>query len=55
MTQKNITTITTYETDELANLVTLASDSELKALQLDIKTNGQKEPIILWNNKIVDG
>lgn len=55
MTQKNITTITTYETDELANLVPLASDSELKALQIDIKTNGQKEPIILWNNKIVDG
>lgn len=55
MTQNNITAITTYEIDELANLVPLASDVELKALQLDINKNGQTEPIILWNNKIVDG
>jgi len=47
--------ITRYEIDDLANLVPMASASELKALQLDIQTNGQKEPILLWKNKIVDG
>lgn len=43
--------ITTYQIHELANLVPLASQTELKALELDIKTNGQKEPIILWKNQ----
>ena len=47
--------ITTYQIHELANLVPLASQTELKALELDIKTNGQKESIILWKNQIVDG
>lgn len=47
--------IKTYEIHELANLVPMASKKEFEALKYDIKKNGLKDPVILWENKIVDG
>jgi hypothetical protein len=44
-----------YEIHDLANLVPMASNAEFEALKLDINVNGQKDPILLWKNKIVDG
>lgn len=44
-----------YEVHELANIVPMASKKELEALKVDIATNGQKEPILLYKNKIIDG
>lgn len=44
-----------YEIDELAALVPMASDKEQTALTKDIEKNGQKEPAVLWQDRIVDG
>jgi len=47
--------IKTYEIHEFAALVPMASEAEQVALNEDIKDNGLREPIILWQGKIVDG
>ena len=44
-----------YEIDPLANIVAMANDQEQLALTEDIRKNGQREPAVLWQNKIVDG
>lgn len=44
-----------YEVDQLANLVAMASEQEQLALTEDIKNNGQREPAVLWQGRIVDG
>ena len=44
-----------YEIDELAGIVALAGEKEQLALVEDIKANGQQEPAVLWQNKLVDG
>lgn len=44
-----------YEIHEYAALVPMAVETEQRALTLDIKENGLREPIILWKGKIVDG
>ena len=44
-----------YEIDDIASMVPMTSAIELEALKEDIKTNGQREPILLWRGKIVDG
>jgi hypothetical protein len=44
-----------YEVDELAALVPLAGEKEQRALMEDIRVNGQNEPAVLWQNRIVDG
>lgn len=47
--------IKTYEIDELANLVPMASKLELEALMEDIRNNGQQQPALIFNGKIIDG
>ena len=47
--------IKTYEIHDFAGLVPLASDEEQEALNEDIKENGLREPVVLWQGKIVDG
>ena len=44
-----------YPIDELANIVAMASEYEQIALTEDIKTQGQREPAVLWRGRIVDG
>ena len=44
-----------YPIDELANIVPMASELDQIALTNDIKKNGQREPAVLWQGKIVDG
>lgn len=44
-----------YPISELAALVPLASESEQRALTLDIADKGQKEAAVLWKGEIVDG
>lgn len=44
-----------YEIHDLANIVAMADSKEQQALTDDIEKNGQREPAVLWNNKIVDG
>lgn len=44
-----------YEIDELAGIVAMASEYEQLALTEDIKNNGQREPAVLWQNRLVDG
>lgn len=44
-----------YEIDEIASMVPMTSPMELVALTEDIKINGQREPILIWREKIVDG
>lgn len=40
---------------ELAGLVPLASEAEQAALTSDIRQNGLREPLVIWQGKIVDG
>lgn len=40
---------------EAANIFPLMSDDDLQKLAADIKANGQKNPIILLNGKVLDG
>ncbi len=47
--------IKTYEVHEYAALVPLASNAEQTALNEDIKTNGLRDPIVLWKGKVIDG
>lgn len=47
--------IKTYEIHPSAGLVPMASEAEQVALNLDIKENGLKNPIVLWQGKIIDG
>jgi hypothetical protein len=44
-----------YEIDELAGIVALANEKEQQALIADINRNGQQEPAVLWQGKLVDG
>jgi len=44
-----------YPIDELANIVAMASEHEQISLTDDIKRNGQREPAVLWQGRIVDG
>lgn len=44
-----------YEIHELANIVAMAGEREQLALVEDIGSNGQIEPAVLWQGKIVDG
>jgi hypothetical protein len=44
-----------YEIDPLANIVALSSEEEQQALIEDMRRNGQQEPAILWQGRIVDG
>ena len=40
---------------KIAGVVPMASIEEQNALTLDIRKNGQLEPIVLWQGKIIDG
>lgn len=44
-----------FEINELAGLVPMATPKEQVALTEDINNNGQREPIVLWKGKVVDG
>lgn len=44
-----------YEFHEAANMFPLLSEVELRSLADDIEENGQKEPIELYDGKIIDG
>lgn len=44
-----------YPIDELANIVAMASELEQVALTDDIRDNGQREPAVLWQGRLVDG
>lgn len=44
-----------YDIHEFAGIVPLACEKEQRALTLDINTNGQRDPAVLWNEQIVDG
>lgn len=39
----------------LAGLVPMASEAEQASLTADIKTNGLREPVVLWKGEIIDG
>jgi hypothetical protein len=41
--------------DELAGLVPMADEVEQAVLTQDIADNGQQDPIVLWQGKVVDG
>ena len=45
----------TYELHTLCSLFPRMSDFDLACLKLDIQKNGQREPIILHDGKIIDG
>ena len=47
--------IKTYDVHEFAALVPMASLNEQALLNKDILENGLKEPVVLWNDRIVDG
>ena len=51
----NKTTTPLYEFHEVANIFPMMSDEEYKNLVNDIGGNGQRVPIYLWQNKIIDG
>lgn len=40
---------------DLANSLPMLSDKEIKKLSADIKKNGQQEPIVIYEGKILDG
>jgi len=44
-----------FEVHPAASVFPMLNDEQLKALSDDIQQNGQNEPIIVWNNLIVDG
>lgn len=44
-----------YKIHSLAAMVPMADAEEQSALTLNIKANGQKEPILLYRNAIIDG
>ena len=44
-----------YEYHEVANIFPMMSDDEFSALVEDIRANGQRQPIYIHDNKIVDG
>ena len=44
-----------YEEHELASILPMMSDADLKELAQDIKENGQRAPITLLGDKILDG
>jgi hypothetical protein len=41
--------------DDIAGIVPMALPSEQEALTIDIKNNEQREPIILWRGRVIDG
>lgn len=47
--------MTQYPVDELASIVAMANEKEQIALTEDIAKNGQREPAVLWQGRIVDG
>lgn len=47
--------MTIYEIHPIAELVPLASEEEQNALKTSIARIGQTDPIVLWQNKIIDG
>lgn len=44
-----------YEIHPAAELFPLMTAEELRGLIGDIKENGQREPVALWNGKLIDG
>lgn len=44
-----------YEPHPIASLIPPMSAEEYEALKADIRQNGQQEPIIIYENKIIDG
>ena len=44
-----------YEFHEVANIFPMMTDDEFKELVTSIDNNGQREPIMLYQNKIIDG
>lgn len=47
--------MTVYEFHDVANIFPLMTENEFTALVNDIKENGLREPIWLYDNKIIDG
>lgn len=45
----------TFEIHPAANIFPEMTDEEAKSLMIDIRENGQREPIILFNGKVIDG
>ena len=44
-----------YEFHEISNIFPFIEEKELKELSEDIKNNGLKTPVVLYENKILDG
>lgn len=44
-----------YEIHEIANILPMMNDIEFEAFKKDIAKNGLREPIYLFDNKIIDG
>jgi hypothetical protein len=47
--------MTRYDFHELANFIPLMSEDEFAVLKEDIKSNNLRDPIVLFENKILDG
>jgi len=47
--------ITLYEFHKVANIFPMMTDTEFGELKKSISQNGQRDPIIIYENKIVDG